>query len=285
VYCHRTLIPSTLRAELSRTQPQGYGTTHRLCAVHCCFQLLCGQPGLATKIASSTWPILRCGYSIAMLLGFDRTTGYFHGMNACATALLDRLYTMLARRNKCIQGRSTGHQEDQDARELFLALLISLDREGSPSEPLDTCRLQVLTRMTCANSICSNQLERTDPDRVVKLLVPPDRHDQPPLHLEAILQGYSEPRAVEHKCVKCGANFHIHQTSIREASQDELWVLRSTLTLKTTDTTLVSVDGNIGHRGALVPLPLASPDTITEGTPSATFTHRRYHGRGKPRQV
>ena len=42
----------------------------------------------------------------------------------------------------------------------------------------------------------------------------------------------------------------------------ELRVLRSALTLKTTDTTLVSVDGNIGHRGALVPLPLASPDTI-----------------------
>ena len=52
----------------------------------------------------------------------------------------------------------------------------------------------------------------------------------------------------------------------------ELWVLRSTLTLKTTDTTLVSVDGNIGHRGALVPLPHASPDTRTEETPSATVT-------------
>ena len=32
----------------------------------------------------------------------------------------------------------------------------------------------------------------------------------------------------------------------------------------------MSVDGNIGHRGALVPLPLASPETITEETPSAT---------------
>ncbi len=31
----------------------------------------------------------------------------------------------------------------------------------------------------------------------------------------------------------------------------ELWVLRSTRTLKTTDTTLVSVDGNIGHRGVM----------------------------------
>ena len=64
----------------------------------------------------------------------------------------------------------------------------------------------------------------------------------------------------------------------------QLWVLRSTLTLKTTDTTLVSVDGNIGHRGALVPLPLASPDTITEGTPSATVTLTQSHGRGKARQ-
>jgi hypothetical protein len=52
----------------------------------------------------------------------------------------------------------------------------------------------------------------------------------------------------------------------------QLWVLRSTLALKTTDATLVSVDGNIGHRGALVPLPHASPDTITEETPSATVT-------------
>jgi hypothetical protein len=52
----------------------------------------------------------------------------------------------------------------------------------------------------------------------------------------------------------------------------KLWVLRSTITLKTTDTTLVSVDGNIGHRGALAPLPHASPDTITEETPSATVT-------------
>jgi hypothetical protein len=65
----------------------------------------------------------------------------------------------------------------------------------------------------------------------------------------------------------------------------QLWVLRSTITLKTTDTTLVSVDGNIGHRGARVPLPHAIPETITEETPSATVTHRRYHGRGKPRQA
>ncbi len=63
----------------------------------------------------------------------------------------------------------------------------------------------------------------------------------------------------------------------------QLWVLRSTLTLKTTDTTLVSVDGNIGHRGDLVPLPLASPDTITEETPSATVTLTQSHGRGKAR--
>ena len=67
------------------------------------------------------------------------------------------------------------------------------------------------------------------------------------------------------------------------AMRIELWVLRSTLTLKTTDTTLVSVDGNIGHRGALVPLPHASPETITEETPSATVTPTQSHGRGKAR--
>jgi hypothetical protein len=65
----------------------------------------------------------------------------------------------------------------------------------------------------------------------------------------------------------------------------QLWVLRSTLTLKTTDTTLVSVDGNIGHRGALVPLPHASPETRTEETPSATVTLTQSHGRGKARQL
>ena len=32
----------------------------------------------------------------------------------------------------------------------------------------------------------------------------------------------------------------------------ELWVLRSTLTLKTTDTTLMSVDGAIGQKGVLL---------------------------------
>ncbi len=63
----------------------------------------------------------------------------------------------------------------------------------------------------------------------------------------------------------------------------ELWVLRSTLTLKTTDTTLVSVDGNIGHRGALTRLPHASPETITKETPSATVTPTQSHGRGKAR--
>ena len=31
----------------------------------------------------------------------------------------------------------------------------------------------------------------------------------------------------------------------------QLWVLRSTLTLKTTDTTLMSVDGAIGQKGVL----------------------------------
>jgi hypothetical protein len=49
---------------------------------------------------------------------------------------------------------------------------------------------------------------------------------------------------------------------------------------------MVSVDGNIGHRGALVPLPLASPETITEETvtPSATVIPTQSHGRGKARQ-
>jgi hypothetical protein len=37
-------------------------------------------------------------------------------------------------------------------------------------------------------------------------------------------------------------------------------------------TTLVSVDGNNGPRGALTRLPDASPETITEETPSATVT-------------
>ncbi len=55
---------------------------------------------------------------------------------------------------------------------------------------------------------------------------------------------------------------------------EELWVLRSTITLKTTasDTTLVSVDGDIGQWVALVHPPHASPETITETTPSATVT-------------
>ncbi len=72
----------------------------------------------------------------------------------------------------------------------------------------------------------------------------------------------------------------------------QLWVLRSTLTLKATDTTLVSVDGDIGQRGALVHLPYASPDSesITEGpgTPShgaiVTPTQSESHGCARPRR-
>jgi hypothetical protein len=59
------------------------------------------------------------------------------------------------------------------------------------------------------------------------------------------------------------------------------WVLRSTLTLKTTDTTLVSVDGDNGRRGALIHLPYASPETITEVTPSATVTLTQSPGCGE----
>jgi hypothetical protein len=44
------------------------------------------------------------------------------------------------------------------------------------------------------------------------------------------------------------------------------------LSLKTTDTTLVSVDGDNGPMGALTHLQSASPETITEMTPSATVT-------------
>ncbi len=44
-----------------------------------------------------------------------------------------------------------------------------------------------------------------------------------------------------------------------------------------TDTTLVSVDGDIGQRGALVHLPYASPKSKTEGTPSATVTNTIPH--------
>ena len=53
---------------------------------------------------------------------------------------------------------------------------------------------------------------------------------------------------------------------------NQLWVLRSTLTLNTTDTTLLSVDGDNGPRGALVHLPYASPETLTEVAPGATVT-------------
>ena len=45
-----------------------------------------------------------------------------------------------------------------------------------------------------------------------------------------------------------------------------------TLTLKTTDATLVSVDGDNGPSGDLVHLPYASPETITEVAPGATVT-------------
>ena len=81
-----------------------------------------------------------------------------------------------------------------------------------------------------------------------------------------------------------GSTLRAAKCELSARRKAKLWVLRSTLTLKTTDTTLVSVDGNIGHRGALVPLPHASPDTITEGTPSATVTPTQSHGRGKARQ-
>jgi len=54
--------------------------------------------------------------------------------------------------------------------------------------------------------------------------------------------------------------------------QCQFWVLRSTLTLKATDTTLVSVDGDNGLRGALVHLTHASPAMITEEAPGATVT-------------
>ena len=62
--------------------------------------------------------------------------------------------------------------------------------------------------------------------------------------------------------------------------------VRSTITLKTTDTTLVTVDGDNGRRGALVHLPHASPETITEvtgtvtRTPSATVTPAQSLGCG-----
>ncbi len=61
-----------------------------------------------------------------------------------------------------------------------------------------------------------------------------------------------------------------------------------TITLKTTDTTLVSVDhdGANDHSGALVHLSHDSPGTIAEETPSATgatVTPTQSHGRGKAR--
>jgi hypothetical protein len=66
-----------------------------------------------------------------------------------------------------------------------------------------------------------------------------------------------------------------------ESSQ--LWVLRNTLTLKTTDTTLVSVDGDNGPMGALTHLPSAGPESITEMTPRATVTLTQSLGCGKAR--
>jgi hypothetical protein len=50
----------------------------------------------------------------------------------------------------------------------------------------------------------------------------------------------------------------------------ELWVLRGTLTLKATDATLVSVEGNNGQLSASVLLLCAHPETITEAIPGAS---------------
>ena len=60
--------------------------------------------------------------------------------------------------------------------------------------------------------------------------------------------------------------------------QQELRVLRSTLTLKTTNTTLASVAGNNGQLGAPVLLLCAYPETITEVTPGATVTRAQSLG-------
>ena len=220
VYNHHPLTPGCLRYEMSRLPPIGFGSPDRLCAINCAFQLVCGQPGMATWIDSCTWPILRCGHSIAMLLGFNRTTGSFHQYQASTTVLLGCLYTNLVRRNKCIQGGSTSYREDQDALELFLELLHSLDRELPPGERSNRCRLKVYTSMTCANPDCLGRVEVVSDDRIIRLVVPTMRPGQPPLRLEAILNDHTEGRRVEHRCEKCCGDSHIHQTRFRNLSAD-----------------------------------------------------------------
>ena len=63
--------------------------------------------------------------------------------------------------------------------------------------------------------------------------------------------------------------------------REQLWVLRSTLALKTTYTTLMSVEGNNGQLSAFVHLLCACPETTTEAIPCATVTLTQCLGCGR----
>ena len=213
LYIHCPLTPTTGWRDLSRIRPVGFCTDKRICYILSTIQIMCGQPEMLNWLLQQSWPHMKVGYSLTMLL-----LEHDPGTRASACVTLAVLHSHLVRRNKHMYGHSHHGLEDQDAFDLLLALLDCLDSElGSTAVP-SVFRVNYEHAGTCARPSCPDVSSVKTSDRAIRVWVPQSL--AAPCRLESLLAQTMITEEKDFTCATCGHSRRKYSVAITDASRD-----------------------------------------------------------------
>ena len=213
LYRHYPLVPQMGWRDMARIRPSGICSDKRICYILSTIQIMCGQPGMLNWLLQQSWPHMRVGYSLTMLL-----MEYNPGKRASSDVMLAVLHSHLVRRNKNMYGHSHHGLEDQDGFDLFLALLACLDKELGPDVAPPIFRVDCEHVGTCAIPSCPDLSSVKTNDRVIRVWVPPSPLE--PCRQESLLAQTMTTEEKEFTCGTCSHPRRKYSAAITGASRD-----------------------------------------------------------------
>ena len=213
LYRHYQLAPTTRLRDLTHTRPVGFCTDKRVCYILSTVQVICGQPEILDWLMRQSWPHMKVGYALTMLLmDYDPAT------RPSSCVLLAVLHSHLVKQNKSMCGHSPLSEADQDGFDLLLALFSCLDREIGPSVAPPLFHVDFEHVGTCALPSCPDESSVQTSDRVIRVWVP--RTSPTPCRLEALLAQTMVSEEKEFTCVTCQHPRRKYTAAVTGASRD-----------------------------------------------------------------
>jgi hypothetical protein len=213
LYRHYPLTPTTGWRDLACIRPIGFCTDKRICYILSIIQVMCGQPEMLNWLLQQSWPHMKVGYSLAMsLLEHDP------GTRASTCVTLAVLHSHLVRRNKHMYGHSHHGLEDQDAFDLFLALLDCLDSELGSTVVPPVFRVNYEHAGSCARPSCPDVSSVKTNDRAIRVWVP--QSSAAPCRLESLLAQTMITEEKDFTCATCSHSRRQYSVAITGASRD-----------------------------------------------------------------